>query len=522
MLILHDINYKAVKDTAPASSSTAETLYLDRPGTDNRVLLKVVRVLLRYKNRTLDTYAILDDGSERTILLLAAAQKLNLKGDEEELSIRTIHQKVSRLQGSTVSFSISPVAQPHKTYHIKQAFTADQLGLSHQSYPMEALVSKYKHLKGLPIQSFEKIHPLLLIGADQPHLITPIEPVHLGPPGGPAAIKTRLGWTLQGPARLLLNPLHPQQILFTSVSSKQTKLMRNVVKLWELDILPYRNEKLVTRSREDQTALELLNKGTVRVDINGVQRYATPLLRKAKMACLNAPQEAVMPHLRRTEQHLLKDPRRAATYSVEIKKLVEEGYVAKLDPDKAPQSHERWFIPHHMVTHNEKIRLVFNCSFQYKGMNLNESLISGPVLGPSLIGVLIRFREHSVAVSGDVKGMFHQVRLLEQDRPILRFLWRDMERDREADVYEWRVLPFGTTCSPCCASYALHKHVLNNTESGDCLQFTIQRSFYVDNCLQSLNTADEARGLINRLRELLAGGGFNIRQWASNQPSSVY
>lgn len=188
LLILHDINFKPTKDTVPVSGSIAETLYLDKPGTDNRVLLKVVRVLLRCKNRTLDTYAILDDGSECTILLFAAAQKLNLKGEEEELSIRTIHQKVSRLQGSKVSFSISPVAQPHKTYHIKQAFTADHLGLAQQSYPMEALVSKYKHLKGLPIQSFEKIHPLLLIGADQPHLITPIEPVGLGPPGRPAAI----------------------------------------------------------------------------------------------------------------------------------------------------------------------------------------------------------------------------------------------------------------------------------------------------------------------------------------------
>lgn len=106
--------------------------------------------------------------------------------------------------------------------------------------------------------------------------------------------------------------------------------------------------------------------------------------------------------------------------------------------------------------------------------------------------------------------MFHQVQLLEQDRPILRFLWRDMEQDREADVYEWQVLPFGTTCSPFCASYALHKHVLDNTEMGDILRCTIQRSFYVDNCLQSLNTTDEARGLIDHLRALLASGGFNI------------
>lgn len=46
--------------------------------------------------------------------------------------------------------------------------------------------------EGIPLQLIHKAH-LLLIGADHPHLLAPIEPVHLGPPGGPAAIQTRLG-----------------------------------------------------------------------------------------------------------------------------------------------------------------------------------------------------------------------------------------------------------------------------------------------------------------------------------------
>lgn len=49
-------------------------------------------------------------------------------------------------------------------------------------------------------------------------------------------------------------------------------------------------------------------------------------------------------------------------------------------------------------------------------------LLSGPTLGPSLLGVLIRFREHQVAISGNIKGMFHQIRLLPTDRPLLSFL----------------------------------------------------------------------------------------------------
>lgn len=102
-----------------------------------------------------------------------------------------------------MSFHISPAAKPKTSFLITEAFTATRLGLADHSYPIDRLKKWYKHLVGLPIQPFENAKPLVLIGTDQPHLITPIEPVRLGPPGGPAAVRTRLGWALQGPTRLV-------------------------------------------------------------------------------------------------------------------------------------------------------------------------------------------------------------------------------------------------------------------------------------------------------------------------------
>ncbi len=184
-------------------------------------------------------------------------------------------------------------------------------------------------------------------------------------------------------------------------------------------------------------------------------------------------------------------------------------------------SRESWFIPHHMVTHNEKAIIVFNCSFTYQGNNLNELLLPDPDLSSSLLGVLLRFREHSTAVSSDVKGMFHQVRLLPEDRPLLRFLWRDMKRDSPPSVYEWQVLPFGTTCSPCCATYALQRHVTDHSQEDDDVRDAVERHFYVDNWLQSFSSPEEAKALVNKLRELLNGGGFELGQWASNVPEVI-
>lgn len=45
---------------------------------------------------------------------------------------------------------------------------------------------------------------------------------------------------------------------------------------------------------------------------------------------------------------------------------------------------------------------------------------------------------------------------------------------------------------------------------------SIEQCFYVDNCQQSPSTPESAKFLIDKLREFLATGGFEIQQWASN------
>lgn len=233
--VLHKVNDRKPKEAPPETSclvsTTADVLYLDKPADASRVPLKVIKVILHQGDCTLDTFAILDDRLQRTMLLSAAAQKLGLKGTPEDLALRTIEQDIQTLQGSSVSFHISSASQPKRRFLIRGVFTASRLSLEDHSYPITSLQKKYKHLSGLPLQQFDRAKPLILIGADHPHLLTPIEPVRLGLPGGPAAIRTRLGRTLQGLVRLTDQHLKPHQCLFTSTMSPTSELMKNVEKL---------------------------------------------------------------------------------------------------------------------------------------------------------------------------------------------------------------------------------------------------------------------------------------------------
>lgn len=60
-------------------------------------MLKVVKVQLHNGNRHLETYAVLDDSAERTIVLPSAVQQL------ASLMLRTVHQEVVQLKGHSVT-----------------------------------------------------------------------------------------------------------------------------------------------------------------------------------------------------------------------------------------------------------------------------------------------------------------------------------------------------------------------------------------------------------------------------------
>ena len=79
------------------------------------------------------------------------------------------------------------------------------------------------------------------------------------------------------------------------------------------------------------------------------------------------------------------------------------------------------------------------------------------------------------------------------------------------------VLPFGLTCSPSCASFALHKTAVDNVTDADheVIQ-TVFKNFYVDDMLKSCSSVDGCISLISQLRSLLSSGGFHLSKFSSN------
>ena len=419
-----------------------------------------------------------------------------------------------------MKFHIAPISDPSNKIPMSNVFSSEMLRLSEHTVPARNLQKRWTHLKDLPLHDCNNVRPLLLIGSDRPDLIVPIES-HFGPEGAPVAVRTKLGWAVQGPTMNYRRRNEINLLCRQSQSESDAVLHENVHRLWRNDVQMYADRKQVGRSKQDQKAVDLLDSKSTYMMVEGVKRIATPLLWRCDEEMLSCPASSVLPALRRNEHHLRKDPERAEVHRGKIQELKGASLVRVLTEDEKEKDSDRhWYFPHHVVIQNGKSRLVFNCAFQYQGKSLNDCLLPGPILGSSLIGVLLRFRKHQVAVSGDIKAMFHCVQVLPSDRSMLRFLWRELEPNAEIEEMEWNVLPFGTTCSPCCASYALQKHIRDNCADPDVLRSVVS-SFYVDNCLDGKSTVAEAKDLVRKLCEVLGTGGFPIVKWASNLPDVI-
>ena len=71
-------------------------------------------------------------------------------------------------------------------------------------------------------------------------------------------------------------------------------------------------------------------------------------------------------------------------------------------------------------------------------------------------------------------------------------------------------------------AFALRKMAIDNKEkfSSDAVEAVLD-DMYVDDCLRSEQTTEEAIKIAHELREMLPCGGFRLTKWASNNPGML-
>ncbi|XP_071571819.1 uncharacterized protein [Temnothorax nylanderi] len=302
-----------------------------------------------------------------------------------------------------------------------------------------------------------------------------------------------------------------------SFATTLESIERSVSNLWQLEEVP----EHAPCSEEDRRCKEIFAKTTYR-DHSG--RFVVSYPFASDPPTFVDSRSIAVSRLRALERRFKSNPEFRIGYNKFMQDYLDSGHMEVIR-DPFPSDGHIYYLPHHGVykldSTTTKLRVVFNASSRCaNGLSLNDTLLSGPKLQQDLLAILIRFRAEPVALTADVKQMFHQVWINPEQCDYQRIVWRFSESDPILD-YILKTVTFGLTCSPFLAIYCLLQLATLHREEYPLAFAALFEALYVDNIVVSVRTVEQACALRDQLLSLLRSAGFELRKWASSHPAAL-
>jgi len=163
----------------------------------------------------------------------------------------------------------------------------------------------------------------------------------------------------------------------------------------------------------------------------------------------------------------------------------------------------------------KRLRTIWDMAAKVNGKSVNDYLIRGPNYYNEIIKLQFQMCEQKYIIKGDLREMFHQVRILEEDTEALRFLFR-FRGESQIRHFKMKVLPFGAKCSPTIAQYVKNRVAEENMSENLLVSDLMINSTYVDDIVTSLSSETTAAEILMELKKKFLEGGFEMLKINSN------
>ena len=323
---------------------------------------------------------------------------------------------------------------------------------------------------------------------------------------GLVAVESVFGWTLSG-------QLPCQDVNCAStVISMHISEERSLPKLWDLEMLGIRDiaDKISDEEKGDQVKKTL--QSTLIRDDEGRYFVHLPWINIET----ELPSNRGVAEIRlRTVTEKLRSKDMFGSYDKVFRDWELENLIEVHHEEGERKNH---FLPHRPVLKPEStttpIRPVFDASCKVgKGPSLNQCLEKGPNMLQLIPSILTRFREKKIGVTADIRKAFQMVGVVKEDRNYQKFLWWEGNSLKE---YRHCRVVFGMNCSPFILAAVLDYHLTRVSEADKKIADLIKKSLYVDNCVTSLDSAEELDTFKGKAIALLADAKMDLRQWESS------
>lgn len=345
----------------------------------------------------------------------------------------------------------------------------------------------------------------LLIGNEFYNEIYTDKVLRLGQ-GLPVLKDSCFGWVISG-AHAAMHPNQPVVCATTTLASIDSSLK----KFWEVEEIDTSKIKV-----PDHEIVENIFRTTTTRDSTG--RFVVHIPFKPMLARLHNN----LPNATRQFLHLEKRLATKPDLHQQYHAAMQENFDLKFFEEIQPQEIQKpsYYLPHHCVakqtSNGTKIRIVMNASSKSQtGLSLNDVAMIGPTVQPDILTILLRFREHPIAFSCDITKMYPQVLIHSSHRDYHRILWR-FDSSEPIRHFRARGVCFGVTSSPYLATRVLLELAAQSENDFPLASQTLRQNFYVDDCLKSCATIEEALACQAQLIELLESAGMTLAKWCAN------
>eukprot|EP00794_Sanderia_malayensis_P019302 gene19302-biopygen16181 len=505
---------KPTATAPPASQLDASTsAWVGNTGSGERVALQTALAMVDGKRECV-VRVLFDTGSQKSFITAKAASRLGLRPERsEELTIKSFGSKGGNVAArEVVKLDLSSL-QGEEGNKVEAFIVGNISDLP--NIHAEIVKRKFLHLKDLWFSDVCRNEDTLeidcLIGSDWLWQFGSGQTIR-GGPGEPIAVKTSLGWVLSGPL-----PGKPIDSIECNVNycreatptfDDKCSISEYAYRLWDLDSIGIREVVSV----HENTLDNILFTG---------KRYSVGLPWKLGHNPLPSNYSISLQRLKSQVKKLQQNPQMYEQYDEINTQQNKEGIIEEVT--ELETERKVHYLPHRAVVRESvettKIRVVYDASYKARksGVSLNDCLHVGPSLTPMIFDLLMRFRMNHIALVGDIEKAFLNIKIHEEDRDYLRFLWlRDIHASNpEVVTYRFNRVVFGCNSSPFLLSCVLRHHINTFEEDPEFLE-KMTGSFYVDDLVTGSEGVEKAFGLYEKSKDRMKKGGFHLRKWKTN------
>ncbi|XP_011858761.1 PREDICTED: uncharacterized protein LOC105556289 [Vollenhovia emeryi] len=331
----------------------------------------------------------------------------------------------------------------------------------------------------------------------------------------PTFQKTTLGWIISG----AVNPASQQQTALRCHFAQQAAVQEQLEKFWHIEELQPKHHL----TQEEQTCEEHFCKTHSRQED---RRFIVQLPLKDNYTELGDSYDTAKRRLAALERRLLRQPQLKRQYGSFLQEYNELGHMKLISEEEEQDARSNdtiYYLPHHAVIKEDsdttRLRVVFDASAKTSsGLSLNDVQLVGPTIQQDLFSIILRFRQHTYAVSADISKMYRQIRVRENQCKLQRILWR-FNQEEKIKTYELQTVTYGEACSAFLVIRALHQAARDLQHRFPKASEIIIHDFYVDDLLTGGNDIKLLSCLKEEIITILGTAKFELHKWKSNHPA---